>query len=77
MSSIQRACDAVGSPSKLAQAIGVNRQFVHQWLHGARPVPPARCISIEKATGGTVTRYELRPDVFGDPDAELHRGVVA
>jgi DNA-binding transcriptional regulator YdaS (Cro superfamily) len=32
-------------------------------------VPADRCLPIERATGGAVTRYDLRPDIFGDaPD---------
>lgn len=27
--------------------------------------PAHHCLAIEEATGGKVTRYQLRPDVFG------------
>ena len=30
-------------------------------------VGPTACIAIETALGGQITRYELRPDVFGEP----------
>ena len=52
----------------LAQASGCAWQSIQKWLFAGR-VPPERCLAIEKATGGKVTRYELRPDVFGDPPA--------
>lgn len=66
MTPIQRAIELVG-PSCLAKAIGVKPQFVTALGSGERPVPPGRCLAIEKATNGRVTRYELRPDVFGQP----------
>lgn len=65
-SPIQRAIEIVG-PAELARAIGVKPQFVTALGKGERPVPPGRCLAIEEATGGRVTRYELRPDVFGAP----------
>lgn len=73
MNEIKRAVDAVGGQqSELARRISVSPQMVHQWITGARPVPAHRCLAIEKATNGTVTRYQLRPDVFGDgPATEL------
>lgn len=65
---IQQAIQLVG-PSALAAAIGVTPQFVTSLGKGDRPVPPSRCIAIEQATGGLVSRYALRPDVFGEaPD---------
>jgi DNA-binding transcriptional regulator YdaS (Cro superfamily) len=69
MSAIRRAVQAAGGVSNLARAIGVTAPSVHQWITEVRPVPPGRCISIEQATSGDVTRYELRPDIFGEPKA--------
>jgi DNA-binding transcriptional regulator YdaS (Cro superfamily) len=48
----------------LARRIGKTQSHVAQWLKRGR-VSPAACIPIETAVGGQVTRYELRPDVFG------------
>ncbi len=70
MSAIRVAVDALGGVSRLARAIGVTPPSVHQWLRGSRPIPPAQCIPIETATNGAVTRYDLRPDVFGAPPTE-------
>ncbi|MGH8651331.1 MAG: transcriptional regulator [Gammaproteobacteria bacterium] len=39
-------------------------QAVQQWTAAGR-VPPDRCLAVEHATEGKVSRYELRPDVFG------------
>jgi len=41
------------------KVIGATRQGVHQW----QVAPPHWVLSIEAATG--VSRYELRPDIYG------------
>ena len=48
------------------QAYRQTPAHVAQWLRRGR-VGPTACIPIETAVGGQVTRYELRPDVFGKP----------
>lgn len=58
-----------GDQAKLARKLKVAPVLVHQWAKEKRPVPAERCLSIEKATNGAVTRYDLRPDVFGDKAA--------
>jgi DNA-binding transcriptional regulator YdaS (Cro superfamily) len=70
---IQKAIDSVGSQAALARAIGVSSAFVNDMVSGKKPVPAERCIAIESATGATVTRYDLRPDVFGEPPAKRGR----
>jgi DNA-binding transcriptional regulator YdaS (Cro superfamily) len=50
------------SSTALAKAIGVSPVMVSLWKTGARPVPIERCVAIEQATGGAVTRRDLRPD---------------
>jgi len=59
---MQRAADACGGQAKLARLIGVTNPTVNQWVRGSRPVPIERCPDIERATGGAVTRRDLRPD---------------
>jgi len=63
---IIRAINAAGSQSALSQFLGVHPAFVSQWATGRRPVPGRWCIPIEQATGGAVTRHDLRPDIFGE-----------
>lgn len=66
---LQGAIEIVGNQSALSRicqddsARGhISSQAVTQWTKA-----PARwCRTIEDATGGVITRYELRPDVFGD-----------
>jgi DNA-binding transcriptional regulator YdaS (Cro superfamily) len=68
MKPIERAIDVLGTGQKgLADDLGVSPQQVNQWVLGKRPVPANRCLDIERATGGQVTRHDLRPDVFGEP----------
>jgi len=53
---------AHGSQTELARAVGAQPQLVWQWSKGIRPVPVERCVGIERATSGAVTRKDLRPD---------------
>lgn len=46
----------------LAASLGVAAALVSQWRTGTRPVPIERCMPIERATGGAVTRIDLRPN---------------
>lgn len=50
------------SAADLAKDIGVTPVLISQWRNGIRPVPIERCVSIEQATAGQVTRKDLRPD---------------
>jgi DNA-binding transcriptional regulator YdaS (Cro superfamily) len=63
---IQRAIKAVGSQKKLADAIGLSQQGVSYLLHTAPRIRAEVAIAIERATGGKITRKQLRPDIFGD-----------
>lgn len=68
---IQKAVDIVGSQVALAAAISSKKKRVSpgqvsHWYTGLKQVPPHHCIPVEEATWGLVTRYELRPDVFGN-----------
>ncbi|MGJ9420448.1 transcriptional regulator [Massilia sp. CMS3.1] len=48
--------------SELATKLAITPVLVNQWANRKRPVPPDRCVDIERATEGAVTRPELRPD---------------
>lgn len=60
-----------GSGARLARAIGVQPQLMWQWTAGVRPVPIERCVPIERATDGAVTRRDLRPDDWQEIWPEL------
>jgi DNA-binding transcriptional regulator YdaS (Cro superfamily) len=66
MEALLRAVTLAGGQTALARRIGKTQSHVAQWLRRGR-VGPTACIPIETAVGGQVTRYELRPDVFGKP----------
>ncbi len=67
---IQAAVEAAGGQTALAKSLGVTQGLVWQWVRGRLRIPAERCAAIEAAVGGAVSRYELRPDVFGQPPAK-------
>jgi DNA-binding transcriptional regulator YdaS (Cro superfamily) len=69
LSSLQRAIEAAGSQNKLAETLGLSFQHIQQWRKAGR-VPAERVLSVEAAVNGAVTRYQLRPDVFGKAPAK-------
>ncbi len=60
------AIEACGNAIQLARAIGVTPQAITFWKRRGR-VPAERVIAVEAATGGRVTRDQLRPDLYGRP----------
>lgn len=54
----------VGTQAKLAKSIGVSQQCMSYALRRRDKVPADWCKKIERATGGTITRAQLRPDLF-------------
>jgi DNA-binding transcriptional regulator YdaS (Cro superfamily) len=59
----------------MADLLGITRQAVHKWIKANR-VPAERCLAIERITYGQITRYMLRPDVFGPPLRKTRKKVV-
>jgi len=65
-----------GYQANLAKLLGVKPQAIYQWVRGIRPVPIEYCLTIERVTGGLVTRSDLRPhdkhliwtDIATDPE---------
>lgn len=53
---------ARGAQRQLAQKLGITPVLISQWANRQRPVPPERCVEIERATTGQVTRRDLRPE---------------
>lgn len=72
MSAIRQAADLAGGPTALAARLGVKVTRVQMWLARGQ-VPPEFCRRIEAALEGRLTRYELRPDVFGTAPDAPHR----
>jgi len=48
--------------TQLARAVGLQPQLMYQWVRLRRGVPIERCVAIERATGGVVTRKDLHPN---------------
>jgi len=59
-SALARAITEAGGTAALARAINVTPQAISQWDR----VPAERALAVEQATGGKVTRQELRPDLY-------------
>lgn len=51
-----------GGVRSLADTIGISSSFLSQMASGRCKISPARCVLIESATNGIVSRKELRPD---------------
>lgn len=62
MSALGRAIESAGGVAALARALGVTSQAISQW----DKVPANRVLQVEILTHGKVSRYALRPDIFGD-----------
>jgi DNA-binding transcriptional regulator YdaS (Cro superfamily) len=52
----------------VAREAGVTLAMWSRWETGARQVPAARVLDVERITG--ISRHELRPDVFGPAKSE-------
>ena len=76
---IDRIVSAAGGQSKLAATIGAHAQQIREWRTKDRPVPSNRCIALEMVAEGKhgVTRYDLRPDVFGKAPPPADPNVIA
>lgn len=61
---LERAREIAGGSSALARKLGITPQAVLQWKNA----PAERVLGVERETG--VSRYDLRPDVFGSPTAD-------
>jgi DNA-binding transcriptional regulator YdaS (Cro superfamily) len=72
-SPIKKACDVLGGRVNLATALDVTPQAVYLWVTKPGKITAERCVGIERATDGVVTRYELRPDLFGPAPAKIRR----
>ena len=53
---------------QIAQQLGITEGAIRHWANGTRRIPAEQVLALESATGGRVTRYELRPDLY--PTAE-------
>jgi DNA-binding transcriptional regulator YdaS (Cro superfamily) len=72
LSPIEKAVSLAGGTAKLAQACGVTQQAVYKWLNCGHP-PVERCVAIEQAVSGKVSRFDLLPAEFQSAPAKRIR----
>lgn len=62
----------------MADAIGIKQQTVSEVIRGGGAAPAKWCIPLEVATGGQVTRHQLRPDLYPvESDASANKTQAA
>jgi DNA-binding transcriptional regulator YdaS (Cro superfamily) len=54
---------ACGTQAELARRVGLQPMAISQWKRRGR-IPSEHVIAVERATGGQVTRFEIRPDLY-------------
>jgi DNA-binding transcriptional regulator YdaS (Cro superfamily) len=59
---LNRASDLLGGRAGIARVFGISRRAAAYWTQ----CPAERVIGLERATGGKVTRSQLRPDLYPD-----------
>jgi DNA-binding transcriptional regulator YdaS (Cro superfamily) len=65
LSPLAKAVKHCGSQAALAAKIGATQQLVSFWMTKSKiGVSAQYVLPIERATDGTVTRFELRPDLY-------------
>ena len=62
MNAISKAIRFFGTQRRFAESLNVSPQAITKWKKSG--VPAQRVLEVERATQGTVTRYELRPDLY-------------
>lgn len=62
---LQRAVEIVGGQTAMARICNVQQPHVWNWLNKSEKAPAEKVLAIEEATKGQISRYALRPDVFG------------
>jgi DNA-binding transcriptional regulator YdaS (Cro superfamily) len=62
---IEKAVRLLGGQTETARRLGIKQQLVWYWVNKSGKCSPTHAVGIEKLTDGLVTRYDLRPDVFG------------
>ena len=67
-----RAIDLAGGVRALARKLGITPQAISQW----KRVPAERVLAVERATGGTIARTALRPDLY-PPGNREHDGDIS
>lgn len=64
---VNRICAALDGPAKAAKKLKITVQAIHKWKEFG--VPAERVLQIERATDGSVTRHQIRPDLYPNDEA--------
>lgn len=67
---LEQAIQIVGGQSALARACDVKQGHVWNWLNKSGKCPAEHVLGVEEATGGKVTRHQLRPDLYPAPGSD-------
>jgi DNA-binding transcriptional regulator YdaS (Cro superfamily) len=67
---LEKAIKIVGSQYRMAKILGKRQSVIWYWLKSGH-VSAEFVIPIEQATGGQVTRHELRPDIYPEENMEV------
>lgn len=67
---IEKAVNAEGSQKNFAKKIGRSQQFISYLIHEAKNISAETSAIIHIATNGTISKHELRPDIFGPPPVD-------
>lgn len=60
---IKQVMDRFGGRRAAAAALGITPQAIQKWVTSGR-IPVERVLDVERRT--SISRYVLRPDVYGD-----------
>lgn len=63
MSIIKEAVDMAGKAGLVADAMGISRISVYEWIEKGR-VPPERVRALAKLTGWLFAPHDLAPDIY-------------
>jgi DNA-binding transcriptional regulator YdaS (Cro superfamily) len=75
ISALKKAVDLCDGQSELARRLSeltgqkITQQRIWNIIHRSKKVPAEFVIPIERATGGKVTRYQLRDDIWPADEA--------
>lgn len=65
---LQKAIKQLDGQLNFAKAIGVKQPTVSYWLKTGR-ITADYVLRAEDATSGKITRYDLRPDIYGSSES--------
>jgi DNA-binding transcriptional regulator YdaS (Cro superfamily) len=68
----QAVIDHFQTQAEIARRLGYpDRRNVAPWANGDKPYPPNHCVTLERESGGVITRQMLRPHDYANWWPEL------